>query len=202
MYPTETESSSFPYDLEQRRIWFTVLKTITIYGLEKDREERIQKRSSEWENSKHCITFSPLLHTFSTSLEFSATILLQVLDLLAIAAGNNFSALLYAQAITVYKIKEQGFWQADTAAVLLLAWGQDSVSPRTIPSCWKSVFQTPDKDEHHGQGLAQTAGEVPGWNHRQGTKEETLNNALIKHEKCSHKTHYFANRHWCLELSR
>lgn len=57
--------------------------------------------------------FSSLLNTSSTSLEFSATILLQVLDLIARAASNNFSNLLYVQNTTVYKMKEHCIWQAE-----------------------------------------------------------------------------------------
>lgn len=98
-------------------------KIIIICGLEQERKTTVEitqkKKSSKRRKQKvNTVFFSSLLNTSSTSLEFSATILLQVLDLIAIAASNNFSTPLYVQNTTVYKMKEHYFWQAEHSSYI------------------------------------------------------------------------------------
>jgi len=51
------------------------------------------------------------------------------LDLIAIAAGNNFSTLLNVQNITVYKIKEHSFWQAEHSSSYIAGLGSELHEP-------------------------------------------------------------------------
>lgn len=61
----------FPYDLEQR-IWFSVVKVITIYSLEKDRKGRENSEKKQSGEIVNMVSFLLLHHTFSLAAWNSA----------------------------------------------------------------------------------------------------------------------------------